>query len=542
MASELRFRRGNSVQTKAFVGAEGEVTVDTTRKGLVVHDGVTPGGIPVANLADMDVRQLRFETSAAPGVRRSLHQKLQELRISFEDFGALGDGTANDTAALKLAIDWSQKTGNVAHGLPGKNYLITAGLHLVAPDTGKVARLHGGGSNCCRITPVGRFAAISSHGLGWGGSGQGAAFGVEFIGFEIDGRQLQGTLIDIRRVGLRSTFADIRGGGNDGIGMYLQSVFDHVYRDIEIRNCSDLGVHVFETSNAHPDGFQECSFLRFDSVHVIQCNRQGVQWRCSGGDGYTFISCKPSEGNIGIEFVNRSVGHSLLGTYVDGQTMKAAANIGIKVGKDCFNLAVVGGRFWNIKYAVDFEAGGRSSVTGTNVVFDSPATGQVFDARLQSSVQQPVTVAAGLSVDDQSQLMLCRPQVTMSGRWQPTLDADAGATGHFGYTEQAGEYRVEGGILYVKFFISWKGRPTGGTGFGIRLPLPVHTGSNHFVIRTQLVQGDTNGHRTLGHFQNNQLTTKLYLYPDGLSIEAASATAFGNNGVLIGQGSFFLQV
>ena len=47
MPKQVRLRRGTTAQHVAFVGAEGEVTFDTTKKILVLHDGVTPGGKPL---------------------------------------------------------------------------------------------------------------------------------------------------------------------------------------------------------------------------------------------------------------------------------------------------------------------------------------------------------------------------------------------------------------------------------------------------------------------------------------------------------------
>lgn len=47
MATEVRLRRGTTAQHATFVGALGELTVNTDTKGLVVHDGETPGGVPV---------------------------------------------------------------------------------------------------------------------------------------------------------------------------------------------------------------------------------------------------------------------------------------------------------------------------------------------------------------------------------------------------------------------------------------------------------------------------------------------------------------
>ena len=70
MATRIKFRRGTTVQHAAFTGAEGEITVNTTKDTLVVHDGSTQGGfeilradldnldsgtaIPAANITDID--------------------------------------------------------------------------------------------------------------------------------------------------------------------------------------------------------------------------------------------------------------------------------------------------------------------------------------------------------------------------------------------------------------------------------------------------------------------------------------------------------
>lgn len=48
MATQLKLRGGTTAQHASFTGAEKEVTVDTTKDTLVVHDGVTAGGVPLA--------------------------------------------------------------------------------------------------------------------------------------------------------------------------------------------------------------------------------------------------------------------------------------------------------------------------------------------------------------------------------------------------------------------------------------------------------------------------------------------------------------
>ena len=47
-AYAIQFRRGTTAQHSSFTGLLGEVTVDTDKNTLVVHDGSTTGGYPLA--------------------------------------------------------------------------------------------------------------------------------------------------------------------------------------------------------------------------------------------------------------------------------------------------------------------------------------------------------------------------------------------------------------------------------------------------------------------------------------------------------------
>ena len=44
MATQVQFRRGTTSQTETFIGALGEITVDTSLSTAIIHDGVTAGG------------------------------------------------------------------------------------------------------------------------------------------------------------------------------------------------------------------------------------------------------------------------------------------------------------------------------------------------------------------------------------------------------------------------------------------------------------------------------------------------------------------
>jgi len=51
MSTILKFKRYTTVGTAGITGADGEITVDTIKDTLVVHDGITAGGFPLATEA-----------------------------------------------------------------------------------------------------------------------------------------------------------------------------------------------------------------------------------------------------------------------------------------------------------------------------------------------------------------------------------------------------------------------------------------------------------------------------------------------------------
>lgn len=58
MSKQVQIRRGTGSEHSNFTGAVGEVTYNTTDKTLVVHDGSTKGGFPLAKEKDhIDLRE-----------------------------------------------------------------------------------------------------------------------------------------------------------------------------------------------------------------------------------------------------------------------------------------------------------------------------------------------------------------------------------------------------------------------------------------------------------------------------------------------------
>ena len=52
MAGQLKLRRGTTSQLANYIGSEGELTYNTTLKSLVLHDGVTLGGVKIPYLSN----------------------------------------------------------------------------------------------------------------------------------------------------------------------------------------------------------------------------------------------------------------------------------------------------------------------------------------------------------------------------------------------------------------------------------------------------------------------------------------------------------
>lgn len=73
MARQVQFRRGTTAQTNSFTGAVGEVTVNTDKDTVVVHDGSTAGGHPLpTSLADLGVTSSAAELNTLDGIPATL--------------------------------------------------------------------------------------------------------------------------------------------------------------------------------------------------------------------------------------------------------------------------------------------------------------------------------------------------------------------------------------------------------------------------------------------------------------------------------------
>ena len=127
MPDQLQLRGGTTAQHASFTGASKEVTVDTTKKTAVVHDGATAGGNPLLRedgsnsalaLGSAGTPSLKFtgDTNTgiySPGADQVAISTNGTGRLFVDSSGNVGVGTASptDTGGYGRALDIQSNTG-----------------------------------------------------------------------------------------------------------------------------------------------------------------------------------------------------------------------------------------------------------------------------------------------------------------------------------------------------------------------------------------------------------------------------------------------
>ena len=124
MPTILQLRRGTTTEHSTFTGAEGEVTVNTTKDTLVVHDGSTQGGFELA-LADgsnVSVSTEQVQDAAAAMFTNATHTNIT----------ATYDDAAN---TLSLAAAASYGDSDVGTYLSSNGYATQSAIIAAITDS-----------------------------------------------------------------------------------------------------------------------------------------------------------------------------------------------------------------------------------------------------------------------------------------------------------------------------------------------------------------------------------------------------------------------
>jgi len=129
MSTQVQLRRGNTSQTNAFTGVVAEVTVDTDKKVVVVHDGSTAGGTPLAKEATVTLSYNHAngafdKANSANVLAQSAFDKAnQTAQLAFTTVSANGTSLVADANNDTLTITSAVANGIFVTGISGTDTL-----------------------------------------------------------------------------------------------------------------------------------------------------------------------------------------------------------------------------------------------------------------------------------------------------------------------------------------------------------------------------------------------------------------------------------
>jgi hypothetical protein len=105
MPTQIQLRKGTTAQTSSFIGASAEITVDTSKNTIVVHDGITAGGYPLA----LDLKaQAAFDAANAAGSNVVVTLAFDQANSAYNQANTSTNNAASAGVYANTGIDLAQ--------------------------------------------------------------------------------------------------------------------------------------------------------------------------------------------------------------------------------------------------------------------------------------------------------------------------------------------------------------------------------------------------------------------------------------------------
>ena len=127
MAIQIQLRQGTTTEHNSFTGAVGELTYNTTLKSLVLHDGVTLGGVKIPYLSNDLVPSTMLPTATESLIGAS--------KIATTAIAQAGTNDTDIITALKLKQSFTSQHSNTGWEKLPDGLIIQWGLAAVGATT-----------------------------------------------------------------------------------------------------------------------------------------------------------------------------------------------------------------------------------------------------------------------------------------------------------------------------------------------------------------------------------------------------------------------
>ncbi len=159
MATAIQRRRGNTAQHASFTGLAGEITIDTDKNTVVVHDGTTAGGYPLAKASDVAALGGADITAviAGSGLTGGASSGNATISLNYENLAGNLIPSSNNTYSLGS----TSKVWKDVYVGPGSLYV--NGQKVLADNSGTITLSADAGQNLSLVTTSGGDLELNSN-------------------------------------------------------------------------------------------------------------------------------------------------------------------------------------------------------------------------------------------------------------------------------------------------------------------------------------------------------------------------------------------
>jgi hypothetical protein len=348
-----------------------------------------------------------YDPAGAGAVQRTVQSKLRDV-VSVKDFGAVGDGVTDDTAAIQAAIDTVGTTGGAVY--------VPAGVYLVSGLTITKISPAGMGLNTARFMLYGDYHQsiircttadpVLLIGNPVGGGSRLHDVIIKQLQFDGNGVATEGLKFQqCSRMAVRD--CRIYNNAGDGVLYADDSYGPFLLDSCLIRNNTGNGVHIDDSTANNGNAFKS-----FNSVIAVNA---GSGIRVKSGYNISIIDSDiESNGDCGV-YAGASTkavqALKISGNYFEGHTTGGKANVyisgavqGIDISGNYSNLIDGSGQLYGFYFngganisLVGNATTGRTGAAGTGFYFEDGGTypsvtmlSNYFDA-LATNVKDPST-------------------------------------------------------------------------------------------------------------------------------------------------------